>query len=265
MKRGQAVTRIRRDPRHWKQGLQRLIREHNHLHATKRKGVSFKTMADRANFLFHFFGELHYNDQKCFKLCPESLNNTHVKFMVERWVKQGAPASTLQLRLSFLRTFCGWIHKDGMIYPPERYVTDPSLVKRSYAARKDKTWTAHGVIPDAKIDEIEAFDPYVGAQLRMAALRNARVKEAICADPPGRGGRWSWSLRRIASALPQVERHPRRPLPRGLIDSGKARPSNRQAPGALPDAHLGRRDAPCSKTAPFYYVLEKLSPGTCWG
>ena len=38
--RNQAVTRMRKDPRHWKQGLQRLIGEHNHLHATKRKGVN---------------------------------------------------------------------------------------------------------------------------------------------------------------------------------------------------------------------------------
>jgi hypothetical protein len=176
MKRNPSVTRMRKNPRHWKQHLQRLIDQHNHLHATKRKGVSFKTMEDRANFLFHFFGELHHNEQKCFKPCPENLNNTHVKFMVERWVRQGAPASTLQLRLSFLRTFCGWIHKDGMIYPPERYVNDPSLVKRVYAARKDKSWTSHEVIPDAKIDEIEQFDPYVGAQLRMALRYGLRVK-----------------------------------------------------------------------------------------
>ena len=117
MKRVQSVTRIRKDPRHWKQRLQRLISRHNHVHATKDKGVSFKTMQDRANFLFHFFGELRHNEEKCFKPCPENLANNHVGFMVERWLRQGAPASTLQLRLSFLRTFCRWIHKDGMIYP----------------------------------------------------------------------------------------------------------------------------------------------------
>ena len=63
MKRVQSVTRLRKDPRHWKQRLQRLINQHNHLHGRKDKGVSFKTMQDRANFLFHFFGELRHNER----------------------------------------------------------------------------------------------------------------------------------------------------------------------------------------------------------
>ena len=264
MKRNPSVTRMRKNPRHWKQHLQRLINQHNHLHATKRKGVSFKTMQDRANFLFHFFGELRHNEEKCFKPCPESLNNTHVKFMVERWVRHGAPASTLQLRLSFLRTFCGWIHKDGMIYPPERYVTDPSLVKRVYAARRDKSWTAHEVIPDAKIDEIEQFDPYVGAQLRMALRYGLRVKEAIMCRPhlaEVDGGLLVIAVDHIESYL-KVERGTKggrcRVVP---VDSEAKRVALEAAKrlARFQDAHLGRPARTLQQNQRrFYYVLEKF-------
>jgi integrase len=264
MKRAQSVTRLRKDPRHWKQHLQRLINQHNHLHATKRKGVSFKTMEDRANFLFYFFGELRHNEEKCFKPCPDNLANNHVGFMVERWLRQGAPASTLQLRLSFLRTFCKWIHKDGMIYPPERYVTDPSLLKRCYAARKDKSWTAHDVVPDAKIDEIEQVDPYVGVQLRMALRYGLRVKEAIMCQPhlaEVDAGLQVIAADRIEPRL-KVERGTkggrRRVVP---IDSEAKRVALAAAKrlARFKDAHLGRPGRTLQQNQRrFYYVLQKF-------
>jgi site-specific recombinase XerC len=114
---------------------------------------------------------------------PHSLGNRHVAFMVRRWVDRGLEPGTIQLYLSYLRTFAEWIGHTGMVLPAEKYVDDPARVERSYAAAADKSWSAHGIVPDAKIAEVAAFDRYVGCQLLMALRFNLRVKEAVMCPP----------------------------------------------------------------------------------
>jgi hypothetical protein len=53
--------------------------------------------------------------------------------------------ATIQRYLSHLRVFAQWIGKPGMVYPAEAYVDDPKLVRRHYAAQRDKGWSAAGV------------------------------------------------------------------------------------------------------------------------
>lgn len=174
---------MRINPNHWKQVLQRLINEHNWQHASKRKIVSNKTMHERAHFLFHFFGELRRNDECNHKVDPRNLGSRHIQFMVDRWVKRGLAAGTIQLYLSYLRAFSEWIGKPGLVLPAERYVSDPALVRRSYAAQNDKSWSANGINTDDVIERVAKCDPFVGAQLQMCCAYGARVKEAIMYRP----------------------------------------------------------------------------------
>lgn len=167
----------------WKRELQDIIDLHNDRHAVKAKGVAFKTMRERANFLFAFFTELRRNDERNYKVLPSGLKGRHVQFMVARWVRRGLSPGTIQVYLSYLRVFAGWIGKDGMVLPPPAYVSDSVLVQRTHVATVDHSWSAHGIDCDLLIGQVAEFDRFVGAQLAMCRAFALRVKEAIMFQP----------------------------------------------------------------------------------
>jgi hypothetical protein len=71
--------------------------------------------------------------------------------LVPYWVDQQLEPGTIRLYLSYVRTFCDWIGKHGMVHEPERYVEDPARVKRVYAAKEDRGWKSHGLDPAARL------------------------------------------------------------------------------------------------------------------
>ena len=92
-------------------------------------------------------------------------------------------ASTLQNRLSVLRTFSEWIKKPGMVKTGKQYVENPQVVKRKTYAERDKSWTAAGVDPKALIGIVSAADRYVGMQLQLMLAFGLRREEAIMLKP----------------------------------------------------------------------------------
>src|SRR6266542_1120892 len=144
----------------WRDELTQIVAYFNRRHAIKDKDVSYKTREDRKEFYFAFFRELRSNGDARMKVRPRNLGNRQIAFMVRRWVARGLEPGTIQLYLSYLRTFATWIGRPGMVLPAESYVDDPRRIERSYAAATDKSWSAHGVIPDAKIAQVAAYDRY---------------------------------------------------------------------------------------------------------
>ena len=67
-----------------------ILREHNHAHSTKHKGVSLKTMVDRQRFLAGFFRELR-RETRYRNVDPRELANRHIEAMVCRWVERACP------------------------------------------------------------------------------------------------------------------------------------------------------------------------------
>jgi integrase len=182
-KAAKAVAKKRRlGPKGWEAQLEQFIKENNWRHATKPKGVSFKTKDDRATFLFSTFNELYSADEK-FTAEPRNLTDKHVKYLVRLWVARGLSPGTLQVYMSYLRAFCKWIRHDGMILPLEHYVPDPVLAKRSCVARKDKSWIAHGVVPEDKLAEIRTYDARAACWLRNGLAHGARLKEILMMRP----------------------------------------------------------------------------------
>ena len=162
-----------------------ILKKHNHEHALKHKGVSYKTMLDRQRFLVAFFRELR-RETKFMNLDPRQLGNRHIEEMVARWVERGLATATLHNYLSFLRTYAGWIGKPGMVREPQYYVGPESPhAHRIQVATSDKSWTAMKVDISAKIAEIGAFDPWVGMQLELCAEFGMRPKEARHFRPHG--------------------------------------------------------------------------------
>jgi integrase len=181
----------------WTHQLQRLIDEHNWRHAKKAKNVSNKTMEERAQILFLAFRQLR---SLGFQPAPRCLDGNHVQHLVWLWTadarieerckSQGvampekplSPA-TLQARLSTLRVFCGWIGKPGMVLVPQRYVTDPALVRRTYVAQEDKSWTAKGVDAAEIVARVSAIDRFIAAMIDIILHFGLRKKEAAMLAP----------------------------------------------------------------------------------
>ena len=114
---------------------------------------------------------------------PGNFREKHVRILMEKWVEEGRSASTIQGRLSALRTFSSWINKKGMIKSAEDYVDDPEKVKRSTVAQTDKTWSGKNINIIEKIQEVIAYDKNIGVQLLLAYTFALRSREAWMLKP----------------------------------------------------------------------------------
>jgi hypothetical protein len=177
-----AAKKRRLGPKGWEAQLEEFIKENNWRHATKPKGVASKTQDDRATFLFSVFKTLYHADPP-YDVEPRNFADKHVRYLVARWVDRGLSPGTLQVYMSYLRAYCEWIRHPGMILPLEHYVPDPALAKRSCVARKDKSWIAHGVVPEDKLAEIRAYDVRGACWLRNGLAHGARLKEILMMRP----------------------------------------------------------------------------------
>src|SRR5260370_32085243 len=102
----------------WRDELAQILAHFNRKHAIKDKDVSHKTREERKDFYFAFFRELRGNDDVRMKVRPRNLANRHIEFMVWRWVARGLAPRTIQLYLSYLRTFAEWIGHLIIVFSP---------------------------------------------------------------------------------------------------------------------------------------------------
>jgi integrase len=124
-----------------------------------------------------------YKSDRNFQVEPRNLGDRHVKYLVGHWLERGLRTGTIQVYLSNLRTFCEWIHHPGMILPLEHYLSDPALAKRTCVAQDDKSWIAHGIVPEEKLAEIRAYDARAACWLLLYLVFGARLKEIVMLRP----------------------------------------------------------------------------------
>ena len=183
----------------WKRSLQDKINEHNRQHGSKPKGVSNKTMHERACSLFRSFtlsavvsgirsipAASPVGTSRCslttgpaMRASPTGVGSA-VCAMLER------PHSTpyIEQQLSFLRVYADtWIGKPGMVHPLADYVDDPARFKRSYTAKEDRSWEGNQVEFTSIVEKVEAIDPRVAAQLALQLAFGLRRKEAVMFMP----------------------------------------------------------------------------------
>jgi hypothetical protein len=178
-----ALPGVPLDPTKWRQVLEALLDLYNWAHGILAKSVSFKTMKERRDFLFRFFRDLRQDPETRFFIDPRSLRHRHIQHAVRRWIEAGLTAGSIKNYLSHLRVFSGWIGKRGMVLDVEKYVDDPSLLKRTNVATSDRSWSAHDVDAAEMLAHVNAIDRFVGAQLFMTQAFGLRVKEAIMCRP----------------------------------------------------------------------------------
>ncbi len=182
----------------WKRQLQDKINEHNRQHGSKPKGVSNKTMHERACSLFRSFTLLR---RLGYQFDLNNLAGRHIQMLVDYWTgnariadrcrQRGVamlerPHSTayIEQQLSFLRVYGDtWIGKPGMVHPLADYVEDPARFKRSYAAKEDRSWEGNAVEFKRVVETVAAIDPRVAAQLALLLAFGLRRKEAVMFMP----------------------------------------------------------------------------------
>jgi hypothetical protein len=181
-----ALADLPLNPRRSTYVLNLILQQHNWRHSSKHKGVSHKTIAERARFCHWLFTFLRQHPKR-FKLDPRSFSDRHVEAVTAHWQAEAhagrmSPA-TIQTYFSFMRSFAGWIGKPRLLKPIASYFDDPALHRRSLAATVDKTWRAQGVDADAVIREVEAHDRHAPASLRLMQAFGLRFKKGLMLRP----------------------------------------------------------------------------------
>jgi integrase len=103
--------------------------------------------------------------------------------MVQVWREDRLKPATIQTYLSFLRGLAKWMGKNGFIRKPAHYGLELAEYQRHEAAERDKSWSAQGVDIDALIEQVCAYDAYVGASLRLIRAFGLRRKESVMLRP----------------------------------------------------------------------------------
>ena len=188
--------------------LEVLIELYNAQHTALEKTVSFKTRQERAQFLRRFFRDLKAKAGFSTAPDPRSLRQKHVQAMIKVWQHEGLAPATIQTYLSFLRGLAQWIGKPGLVRSPAFYGMAQVDFQRHENAQYDHSWLAQGVLASAIIEQVRAFDGYVGASLGLILAFGLRRKESVLCRPyahvqehetlgpclrvTGKGGRVRW-------------------------------------------------------------------------
>ncbi|TVO55925.1 integrase domain-containing protein [Denitromonas halophila] len=168
----------------WKSELVELLAESGRRSAPQKgrmKPVSDRTTDARQAVLFQAFRQLHEMGYAIKSIY--ALREKHIEALVSRWDDEGLSASTLQNRISHLRTLAQWLGKGGMVRPSHEYVTDSARVRRSGVATYDHSWSAAGVDVEGVLAMVSAMDDYVGFQLRLCHAFYLRREEAVMFRP----------------------------------------------------------------------------------
>jgi site-specific recombinase XerC len=165
--------------RGWKSELQGIIDANNHLRVNG-KAARHKTKEDRAKFLFKMFTDLHGMGSG---VQPRNFKEKHIRMVCEKFVADGLSPATIQNYASFIRTFCGWIKKGGMMRESANYFPDTSHLQRNYQATHDKSWEGNGVDKDQIFRTMMANEPWVFIQLLVCDAFGLRLKEVVSLRP----------------------------------------------------------------------------------
>jgi integrase len=116
---------------------------------------------------------------------PESLSEKHIEALCKEWHRLERSPKTMQVNLSHLRIFAGWIGKGNMVKDIHHYLPDvprEKLKVRTVAIRS-KSWSENGIDVVAKIKEADEVDWRFGLMLRLQLSFGLRRMEAVQALP----------------------------------------------------------------------------------
>ncbi|CAN5151782.1 hypothetical protein BH11PSE11_BH11PSE11_06750 [soil metagenome] len=111
---------------------------------------------------------------------PSNLRPKHLEALVKYWIEKGLGAATIENNLSIFRLFSSWINKNGMVKSLAHYAPH---MKRQYAAKSDKSWSAKFESPWKIWERVLRKDENVAMQLLLGFAFGARRKEMVRFKP----------------------------------------------------------------------------------
>ena len=148
--------------------IEKVLQENKDLAAIKDKKVSQGSQDKRRTVIHGFFSDLFYLGYKIESIY--SLKDKHLVAVFKFLEEQKQSPSTIQNKISIMRTFCNWIGKTDMVKDSKEYVKDKASVTRSMVVKEDKSWVGKGVDVFAKLKEVALMDPIRG-RLRKRNLK----------------------------------------------------------------------------------------------
>lgn len=116
---------------------------------------------------------------------PENLSEKHIEALCIEWYRLERSPKTMQVNLSNLRIFAGWIGKGNMVKDIHHYLPDVprEKLKVRTVATRSKSWSENGIDLVAKIKEADEVDWRFGLMLRLQLSFGLRRMEAVQAIP----------------------------------------------------------------------------------
>ena len=127
----------------WKSSLASVLKQHNGIKASDGTVASHETQQKRSTVLYQAFTDLREMGYKLGDV--RQLKGRHVEALAKHWLSKELSSSTLQNRLSTLRTFSSWIGKEGMVERTERYFPNHEAARTSINIQ-DKGWDADSTL-----------------------------------------------------------------------------------------------------------------------
>lgn len=158
-----------------------VLKEYQDKAALKEKKVGTGTQGKRESIIYGFFSELFGQGYKIESI--QSLKQKHLIAVFNYLEAEGQSPSTIQNKISVMRTFCGWIGKNGMVRDSTLYVKERTSVRRSMVVTEDKSWDGNGIDVVAILPEIAKVDQNVALWLELCWAFGLRVKESVMFKP----------------------------------------------------------------------------------
>jgi site-specific recombinase XerC len=116
---------------------------------------------------------------------PENLSEKHIEALCKEWYRLGRTPKTMQVNLSHIRIFAGWIGKGNMVKDIHHYLPNVprDQLRVSTVAKRSKSWSENGIDVATKIAQADAVDWRFGLMLRLQLSFGLRRMEVIQAIP----------------------------------------------------------------------------------
>lgn len=182
-------------PSNFHEELDELLKTHNAMSANGRKAVARRTRDQRRRCIEACFRTLR---RLGIGIGPRALRTTHIRTLIGVWtgdlayrdlcrarglVTRPCSADTIRQNLSFLRTFCNWIGKPGMIGPTAMLVPNLDEKAATPAIPASRENDAGGLTVDTALSLVRKLDHYVGVQLALVLAFQLQRSEAIMFCP----------------------------------------------------------------------------------
>lgn len=170
-----------RIPQNCKKEIEVILKENRDKGAVRDKKVGNETQEKRSTVIRGFFADLFLLGHKIQSV--HSLKQKHLIAVFNYQEEMNQSPSTIQNKISIMRTFCEWLGKNGMVRESSNYVKNKASVRRSTVVQEDKSWAGKGIDVAAKIAEVAAEDYKISLRLELCFAFGLRVTEAMSLKP----------------------------------------------------------------------------------